>query len=234
MGNTLSSTDSWNACLDAYFCESHSRSSAVTWSTSPLQNSPLKVTTTSLPSGRAGEGYDSPRSTAAGGVPFTTTFVDGTTVPYRWSISNPPTGLDISYYTGEVYGRPTQEGQYYPKITVTDSTGNSAPATLQLLIQPPTNKSRFTPQQKAYYAQIAEYWLQKSAFWQQQLELCKAATALEPKNDPRAASCNLDSILMVLNVCDRPLLQFPRGRSSRSELHDNYAAHPTKLRHSKC
>jgi len=88
----------------------------------------LKVTTTSLPSGRAGEGYDSPRSTAAGGVPFTTTFVDGTTVPYRWSISNPPPGLDISYYTGEVYGRPTQEGQYYPKITVTEGAyeaGNS-------------------------------------------------------------------------------------------------------------
>lgn len=57
-------------------------------------------------------------------------------------------------------------------------------------------KSRFTLQQKASYAQSAQSWMQRSAFWQQQVLDCQSA--IGPPGDPLQSNCNLDKFLVVL------------------------------------
>lgn len=59
-------------------------------------------------------------------------------------------------------------------------------------------KARFTPKEKADYAVLGESLLEKSAFWEQQAQDCKQATAGEPAGDPTRATCNMDNYLMVL------------------------------------
>jgi hypothetical protein len=53
----------------------------------------------------------------------------------------------------------------------------------------------YSPEQKALYAQFAEYWLQKSAFFEQIYLECKQMTALEPESDPTVANCGRDAVM---------------------------------------
>ena len=183
----------------------------ITFSTSPLQASPIVITTTSLPAGRVGMAYDSPPSTATGGIPFTTRFSDGTTPPYRWSITSPPPGLDISYYTGEVYGLPSVSGTYFPRLTAKDSTGaTSQPKAFTVVIQPPQTKTRFTPQQKEYYTLLQADFARRGTTLKQLSKACILAgpeiaplcTALKYTADADTLASAFLQILLSLDPAD--------------------------------
>jgi len=92
-----------------------SKSEAVAVSiASATKNSPLSITTTSVPNGTVGVPY-STSLTATGGKS-----------PYTWHLTsgNPPAGLSMSS-SGVVTGTPTTAGTYSVGLTVTD---NSRPA----------------------------------------------------------------------------------------------------------
>jgi hypothetical protein len=160
-----------------------------------VASSSLQITTSSLPGGQVGIVYDSSPSTATGGTPFPS---NSYSYPYTWSATNLTPGLDISYFTGEIYGLPAAAGSFFPKLTVTDFDGNTASQDFTLAIQQPQTQSRFSPQQKAYYAQLAEYWLQQSDYFEQLYLDCKQATKGESPGDPTAANCQMASLLVVL------------------------------------
>lgn len=79
---------------------------------------PMSITTSSLPSPIYGESYNATLN-ATGGQPDA----------YRWSADSLPSGLSISS-DGTITGTPTGAGTYNGvAITVTDSTGDTAPVT---------------------------------------------------------------------------------------------------------
>jgi alpha-tubulin suppressor-like RCC1 family protein len=84
----------------------------------------LAVSTSSLSAGEAGFAYSAPAQ-ATGGSP-----------PYRWSATGLPAGLSIDPATGTITGTPTVGGGYTPTITVTDSYGIEASASLPLAVRP--------------------------------------------------------------------------------------------------
>ena len=93
---------------------------------SPVPNpvpapAPLVISTTTLPAGTVGKAY-SVTLGATGGVS-----------PYTWSASGLPSGLSMSS-AGTVSGAPTTAGTQIAALTVKDSTGATASASLSLTI----------------------------------------------------------------------------------------------------
>ncbi len=82
---------------------------------------PLAISTASLPGGTAGTAYSATLA-ATGGVP-----------PYTWSASGLPSGLSMSS-AGMIGGTPAAAGTQMASMTVTDSTGATASASLSLTI----------------------------------------------------------------------------------------------------
>ena len=107
----------------------------------PISPPPLAVSTTSLPAATAGASY-SVTITASGG-----------TGPYTWS----GTGVDGLTFsaTGLLSGTPSQAGTFTQTVTVKDSTGATASASLTLTVGapirdqptslPPAPRERLTP-----------------------------------------------------------------------------------------
>lgn len=85
---------------------------------------PLSLTTTSLPTGTVGASYAA-TLTASGG-----------TEPYQWSVSSGslPAGLTLSPSTGSIAGVPSVAGDLSFTVTVADSNGLTAGASLTLAI----------------------------------------------------------------------------------------------------
>jgi hypothetical protein len=86
---------------------------------------PLAVTTSSLPGGTVGHTYPSTTLTASGG-----------TTPYSWTATGLPAGLAVTS-NGVLAGTPATAGPATVIVTVTDSNGTSASATLSLTIGQP-------------------------------------------------------------------------------------------------
>jgi hypothetical protein len=84
---------------------------------------PLEVATTSLPEGIAGQAYTTVLE-ASGGTP-----------PYRWAVTDLPTGLTLDAATGEIKGTSADMAFPYMSITVTDAAGASAQKDLRLSIR---------------------------------------------------------------------------------------------------
>jgi Putative Ig domain len=82
----------------------------------------LIVTTTTLTSG-------------ALTVPYSATLAaSGGTTPYTWTATGLPDGLSVASATGSISGTPTAMGVFTVNVTVKDSAGATAPATLSLTI----------------------------------------------------------------------------------------------------
>src|SRR4029077_12354358 len=86
-------------------------------------NSPLQVTTPSLPVGGVGTSY-SATLMATGGAP-----------PYKWGTTGGalPTGLQLNSLTGTIAGTPTQTGNFSFTVKVQDTVETSS-STLSLVI----------------------------------------------------------------------------------------------------
>jgi hypothetical protein len=84
----------------------------------------LTITTASLPSGRVNAAYSATLA-ASGGLP-----------PYTWSATGLPAGLALNPSTGAITGTPTQSGNFSVNVTVTDSSSQTASASLALNIVP--------------------------------------------------------------------------------------------------
>ncbi len=97
----------------------------------------LTIPTSLLPGGERGAPY-SAQAQATGGSP-----------PFRWSASGLPVGLSINRTTGALSGTPAAGGTYKPTLTVTDSYGIEAPATLTLAVQPLSSTSNQTARRTA-------------------------------------------------------------------------------------
>lgn len=93
----------------------------------PATNSPVAITTSSLPGATVSQFYDSVL-TAQGGTP-----------PYQWSVSAGalPPGLSLAPSTGELTGIPSHSGSSSFTVGVKDSSGQSAIAGLNLEISDP-------------------------------------------------------------------------------------------------
>jgi hypothetical protein len=86
---------------------------------------PLKIITTSLPSGIVNQPYAGAASlSASGGVP-----------PYSWTASNLPFGLSLAA-SGFITGTPTVPGSFSVVISVLDSVNTKAGVTLSMTINP--------------------------------------------------------------------------------------------------
>ncbi len=77
---------------------------------------PASITTTSLPNGTVGVGYQSTVSATGG------------TLPYSWSVASGslPPGLSLGSTSGTISGTPTTDGSYSFTIQVSDSVGGDA------------------------------------------------------------------------------------------------------------
>ena len=84
-----------------------------------VATSPLVITTTSLPAGTVGVGYNAPLSATGG------------TTPYTWTATGLPLGLTVT--NGSISGTPTTPGTYPVSLRVTDSSGPPLSATSQAL-----------------------------------------------------------------------------------------------------
>ncbi|MHB8484616.1 MAG: Ig domain-containing protein [Candidatus Acidiferrales bacterium] len=119
-------------------------------------STPLQITTSSLPNGQVGVGYDSGPLTATGGTPFpSASFPD----PYTWSATKMPAGLNISYFTGDIYGlSPATPGSFFPAVTVTDFNGNTATKSFVIGVAP-AQTSLYTPVEASYFALLGEHYM---------------------------------------------------------------------------
>jgi hypothetical protein len=84
----------------------------------------LSVTTMSLPSGNVGQTYSATLA-ASGGM-----------TPYSWSQTGLPGGLTLNAASGAISGTPTASGTSTVMVTVTDSVGHNASASLSLTVAP--------------------------------------------------------------------------------------------------
>jgi hypothetical protein len=156
----------------------------------------LQITTTSLPGGQVGEVYNSAPAAATGGRPFPpTSFSD----PYVWSATGLPPGLNVSYFTGELYGAPSVDGSFTTTLVVKDFNGATASKSFPVSIAPSSMKPRFPSAVKQMLADLGTGFSWQSGFWKQLLDACKQATAGEPPGDPLAANCNTQSVLYLLS-----------------------------------
>jgi hypothetical protein len=91
----------------------------------PASPGPLKITTTSLPSGQVGDAYES-SMVATGGTP-----------PYSWRVASGalPTGLAINSASGAISGQPTDAGAFSFAISVQDSSASKASAQSSMSVQ---------------------------------------------------------------------------------------------------
>jgi hypothetical protein len=101
----------------------------------------LQISTTSFPSGPAGQAYKSPPATATGGTPFT---FGGS--PYHWSVTNAPFAMDVSYFTGALYGDPLAEGTFTPTLNVTDMAGTTVSKQVSVTFTPAVTPPRHKTQ----------------------------------------------------------------------------------------
>jgi hypothetical protein len=85
---------------------------------------PLAIATTALPDGRRDQPYSATLA-ASGGV-----------TPYTWSIASGtlPNGLSLNAATGTIAGTPHQHGMFRFTVRLSDTTGATAQAALQLRI----------------------------------------------------------------------------------------------------
>lgn len=90
-------------------------------------NSPLSIMTDKLDVGMVGVSYSMWLS-ASGGI-----------LPYTWSASGLPAGLDIDPQTGFISGIPTDEGTFMVNITAADSTENSYTSNFSLVVDAAIN-----------------------------------------------------------------------------------------------
>ncbi len=88
---------------------------------SPPAPAPLAISTTTLPAGTVGTAYSATLA-ATGGVS-----------PYSWSASGLPSGLSMSG-AGTISGMPGAAGTQNAAVTIQDSTGTTASASLPLVI----------------------------------------------------------------------------------------------------
>src|ERR1035437_2458929 len=97
--------------------------------------SPLAVSTTTLPAGTVGQVY-SRALTATGGTP-----------PYQWAVGTGfPTFLTIDAAKGTVSGTPTAAGTFSFLVQVTDAAKTSSTGTVSLTINnPPLNITTLPP-----------------------------------------------------------------------------------------
>jgi hypothetical protein len=96
---------------------------------SPPAAAPLAISTTTLPAGTVGTAYSATLA-ATGGVS-----------PYTWSASGLPSGLSVSSAgpsTGTISGMPTAAGTQNAAVTIQDSTGTTASASLPVAIGGPS------------------------------------------------------------------------------------------------
>lgn len=86
---------------------------------------PLKISTSSLPSGQVGDAYDS-TVVATGGKP-----------PYHWSIATGalPNGLNINSSSGVISGQPSAAGTFGFTIGLQDSSASMATVQSQMSVQ---------------------------------------------------------------------------------------------------
>jgi hypothetical protein len=89
--------------------------------TAPPPVVPVAISTTSLPSGAVGTAYTATLAAAGG------------TSPYTWSASGLPLGLAMNS-TGTISGTPSSVGTVLAAVTVRDSTGMTASASLAIAI----------------------------------------------------------------------------------------------------
>jgi len=97
--------------------------------------SALAVSTTALSNARVGESYNQ-TLTAAGGAP-----------PYEWSLAagQLPAGLTLNANTGAVTGIAGGSGTFAITFQVRDALGNTATATLTIIVGPPVVTTTFLP-----------------------------------------------------------------------------------------
>ena len=84
----------------------------------------LTITIISLPAGNVGTNYSATFSATGGSAPYT------------WSASGLPDGLTVNTNTGAIIGAPTAYGTYQVTVTVTDTFGSTANATLTVIVSP--------------------------------------------------------------------------------------------------
>jgi large repetitive protein len=90
-------------------------------------DSPITITTSSLPPGTAGTVYPSTAIGASGGTGSGT---------YSFAATGLPSGLSINSTSGVISGTPTQSGSFTPSITVSDPDGQMTQASIPLTISP--------------------------------------------------------------------------------------------------
>lgn len=132
-GSTISGTPTTagTSMFTVQVTDAASRTGTAPLSITVSPQSPLSITTTSLPGGYVSVPYSATLG-ATGGVP-----------PYTWSVppGTLPVGLTLAASTGVISGTPTANGTSSFTADVTDSQSNMASAQLQITINPALSNS---------------------------------------------------------------------------------------------
>jgi len=157
----------------------------------------LQITTPSLQpgSGTVGLAYDSQPLSATGGTPFPSVSYS---YPYTWSATNLPAGMDISYFTGEIYGLPAVAGSLFPTVTVHDFNGLTASKPFVIAIDAAQKKSRFTSQQREYYTLLAEHWQQVGERYEKLAIICSVESIFAPFLKPVCHAIDAEALAASL------------------------------------